>query len=288
MRIRITLMGVLALSFAGCGSETLNSIDPGGGASTATVVALRKENGATENGIDVQKTGVEVAIQGGGDPASVLGRIVLDGTAPQLPALFSKGGAKADPTVCAKDSAIPDESLVLGGGGEIANVFIYLDKAPAGAPTVESKDNSLLDQVACVFKPHALFVQTGKPFPLKNSDPVPHNVQTTPQKNAAENNNMNPGSTMELKFKKPEKQPFESKCAIHAWMKFYTLVLDHPYATVTDTTGKFEIPNLPAGEHQLRIWHERAGMISQKVKIAGGKPTDLGDIKIPVAKMGFK
>lgn len=288
MNIQKALIGVLGLTFAGCGADVLNSIDPGGGAATTTVVSLRKEANGTTGVVTDGTTDNSTVSQSNGAPASVVGRIVLDGVAPQLPALFSKGGAKADPTVCAKDAAIPDESLVLGGAGEIANVFIYLDKAPIGAPTIEPRDNLLLDQVACIFKPHALFVQTGKPFPLKNSDPVPHNVQTTPQKNAAENNNMNPGSTLELRFKKPEKQPFESKCAIHAWMKFYTLVLDHPYAAVTDITGKFEIPNLPSGDHQLRIWHERAGMISQKIKISGGKPTDLGDIKIPVAKMGFK
>lgn len=287
MKISKTLLGLLTIGLPGCGSDMLTSIDPGGGASTATVVSIRKEAaGATAGSIDSGNG--PVTAEASGTPASALGRVVLDGAAPKLMPIFAKGAAKADPSVCAKEDAIPDESLVLGSGGEIANVFVYLDKVPNGAPAFEPRDNSLLDQVACVFKPHAIFVQTGKPFPLKNSDPVPHNVQTTPQKNAAENNNMNPGATLELKFKKPEKQPFEAKCAIHAWMKFYALVLDHPYAAVTDTTGKFEIPNLPSGEHQLRIWHERSGMISQKIKIVGGKPTDLGDIKIPVAKMGFK
>jgi hypothetical protein len=67
--------------------------------------------------------------------------------------------------------------------------------------------------------------------------------------------------------------------------------LDHPYAVITDEQGKFTIADLPAGEHELTIWQERALYIEtkdkqrkHKVRVIGGKTTDLGTIEVPIAK----
>lgn len=272
----------LVLALPGCDGQFLNSIDPGGGAATTTVVALKSETAPAESssaGDTEQRTAQT-------QPVDVVGRVVADGTFTRLPSRFGKGGAPADPSVCAKDGDIADESLIVNSDGGIANVFVYLDKAPKNAPQEEALvDNQLLDQLGCVFKPHALIVRVGKPFPLKNSDPVTHNVKTNPGKNAASNNSMGGGESMTLNFKKTEKAPFESSCAIHAWMNFYTLVVDHPYAVVTTENGSFTLKNLPIGEHQLRIWHERAGAVeTKKVVVSGTSRIDLGDIKIPLSK----
>ncbi|MEZ6125260.1 MAG: hypothetical protein R3C49_19095 [Planctomycetaceae bacterium] len=57
------------------------------------------------------------------------------------------------------------------------------------------------------------------------------------------------------------------KCDFHPWMMAYWLVLDHPYAAATDAEGNFTISNLPVGEHEFRIWHERAGYIDRKFMV---------------------
>ena len=36
---------------------------------------------------------------------------------------------------------------------------------------------------------------------------------------------------------------------------------------VTDKEGNFEIANLPAGEHEFVIWHEKAGYLERKHKV---------------------
>jgi hypothetical protein len=71
-------------------------------------------------------------------------------------------------------------------------------------------------------------------------------------------------------------------------------VVDHPYAAVTDKDGKFKIDLLPAGEYEFRVWHERPGYVTAgvktgfKVKVKSNGDTDLGVIKVPVAKLEKK
>lgn len=281
---KLFAIGSLSIvALGGCSGDVLNSIDPGGGASTATVVSLRAESASKSPNL-VENTGATVAAPSG-EPASVLGRFTFDGAPPTLAPRVVKGTAAADKTVCAKDGDILNESVVVGAKGELANVFIYLEKAPKGFTVAPVTENPLSDQQFCVFKPHALIVRAGVPFNLKNSDTVTHNVKTSPGKNPSENIGMAGGATEVMKFKAVEKAPFESSCAIHSWMNFYTLVLDHPFAAVSDAEGKFEIKDLPPGEHQFRIWHERSGPVeTRKVKVVGGSPVDVGEIKIPAAK----
>lgn len=50
-------------------------------------------------------------------------------------------------------------------------------------------------------------------------------------------------------------------CDYHAWMSCYVLLRDNPYMAKTDSNGRFEIRNLPVGEHVFRFWHERIGYV---------------------------
>jgi hypothetical protein len=45
-------------------------------------------------------------------------------------------------------------------------------------------------------------------------------------------------------------------CDIHPWMSGYIHVVKHPYYAVTDSDGRFELTDIPAGTHQIRLWHE--------------------------------
>jgi RNA polymerase sigma factor (sigma-70 family) len=46
---------------------------------------------------------------------------------------------------------------------------------------------------------------------------------------------------------------------IYPWMKGSVWTFDHPYFAVTDTDGKFTIPDAPVGMWRLVIWHEEYG-----------------------------
>jgi hypothetical protein len=193
---------------------------------------------------------------------SVSGTIKVTGDVPELPPLVKKGDPEAkDAEVCAAE-AVPNETLVVGEGNGVANVFVWLRKAPDGAPQVETPTEPILyDQKGCQFVPHAVVVQTSQPVKVVSSDAVPHNVHTYPVKNSAVNQIIPPNdkSGLMVEYSDAEITPVRVKCDIHPWMLGWHFPIDHPYVALTDANGNFKIENLPAGTHELRIWHEMDG-----------------------------
>jgi hypothetical protein len=64
-------------------------------------------------------------------------------------------------------------------------------------------------------------------------------------------------------------------------MTAWWMVVDHPYAAVTNDKGEFEIGELPDGTHAFRVWHEKSGYLEKKLEVTvkGGKVTDLGTLE---------
>lgn len=221
------------------------------------------------------------------------GKIVVNGTVPKLAPLVKEGANVKDANVCAvKD--LPDDSLVVGENGELANCFVYLYMR-RGTPEIHpdlkkpAEPAVKLDNLQCRFVPHAGIVRTDQVLNTINSDACGHNVHTFPLKNNAHNLLISANDTkgVNLEFSQGELLPMQVKCDIHPWMTAYWMVVDHPYATVTDSEGNYFIENMPAGKHTIRIWHERVGYIERSldVEIKGGEASDLGTIKVDADKL---
>ncbi|MBD3671995.1 MAG: carboxypeptidase regulatory-like domain-containing protein [Planctomycetaceae bacterium] len=216
-----------------------------------------------------------------GGMGSIKGVIKLTGAIPELPVLIKQGDSTAkDSEVCAAEP-VPDESLVVNSANSgIANVFIYMRKAPKGAPESEpSSEPVIFDQKGCQFVPHALFVQTGRPIKAVSSDAVPHNLHTNPIKNSPVNQIIAPNdkSGLDLTYSEGEIVPVKVTCDIHPWMVAWHFPLEHPYGAVTDENGNFTIENLPPGDHEFRIWQEKAGYLDKEftVTVKAGEATEV-------------
>lgn len=229
------------------------------------------------------------------DWGSIEGQFVIDGTV-DVPPIHKKGDATVkDKEVCAAED-MPDESLVINkANGGIANIVIYLAKAPAAVHPDHKdapKDAVTFDQKNCRYLPHLSLVRKGQPVKCVSSDGAAHNVHTLPVKNNAENFIVQPNDKTgrEIKLTQTENLPLKVTCDIHAWMNAYWVVTDHPYAAITDADGKFKIENLPAGEHTFRVWQERVGYLNReyKVTVAAGKSTPLAAVKVPADKLAKK
>ncbi|MEX0700622.1 MAG: carboxypeptidase regulatory-like domain-containing protein [Planctomycetales bacterium] len=225
----------------------------------------------------------------------VSGQFVFEGEIPEREVLIQKGDAGAkDAAVCAAD-AIPSDALLVDPETKgIRNVFVYLLRASDVHPDLRksAKEEVVFDQKGCRFIPHALFVRTDQKVRVLSDDPVPHNTHTFPLRNQAVNFLLQPnervGSPVSVAL--PELLPVQVKCDIHTWMSAYWLVLDHPYAAITDEQGKFAIEKLPAGTHKLRVWHEKVGYVDREyeVTVEAGNTTELPPVKVPAARFEEK
>ena len=218
---------------------------------------------------------------------SLSGQFILDG---DVPAIDEVENTK-EPVVCS--AKVPTDQLIVNKDNKgIANIFVFIPaiKKPTVHPSLEkSKEKEvILDQKNCQFVPHAQVMRTDQVLMVKSMDNCLHNTRPSPFKNNPENFTVPPNERKGLpwKVKVAESLPTLVKCDIHGWMSSYVLVLDHPYAAVTDKDGKFKIDYLPTGELEFRYWHERPGYVEKSVKITidADMTKDLGTIKVPVAK----
>ena len=202
------------------------------------------------------------------EPGRIFGQITYDGTPPTLPPLVTAANIKAEEANVCKPPVIGNDTLVVNGENSgIQYVFVFLEKSPTKAPK-EELPPVVFDNKDCRFEPHGVFVQAGQTMNVTNSDPIAHNTHTFPIRNTGFNQVIQAaGPPTPLVYSKPEKLPVEVKCDFHTWMKGYHLVLDHQWGAVTDADGKFELPQLPPGKYDLKIWHEKAGYLERSVKV---------------------
>jgi uncharacterized protein (DUF2141 family) len=65
-------------------------------------------------------------------------------------------------------------------------------------------------------------------------------------------------------------------CDTHSWMRGYSFVFDHPYATITKENGEFVISDIPPGVYNIEAWHEALGKVKiEGVKVEGGKTSKI-------------
>lgn len=224
---------------------------------------------------------------------TVSGQIVVNGATPEPILLHAKGAAIKDAEVCAAVDTFSEEVIVDKDTKGLANVFVYLARAKKIHPDYEKPQDVkvIFDQKGCQFLPHSLFVRAGQTVEVISSDPIAHNTHTYPLRNQAVNVLIAPntpkGSGVDVSCNVAERMPHQVKCDYHPWMMAYWLVLDHPYAAISGKDGKFTIENLPAGDHELVIWHEKIGYIDRKfsVSVKDGQETSVKPVSVDVAKL---
>ena len=218
------------------------------------------------------------------------GQIVVAGDAPTNPT--ENVDDHPDKAVCLVDGVVPpDDNIVVGDEGQLRDVFVMMVTKGKGAdaPIHESYDQEAdedseevlaIDNVACRFVPHALYVRAGQSVKLKNSDTVGHNCHIITFTNE-HNINLPAGGEVDVILENSHKTPGQVKCDIHKWMDGVILVRDNPYVAITDEEGNFEIENVPEGEWEFQFWHKK-GAYLKKLKVDGYKVSRKGivDVKI--------
>ncbi len=193
---------------------------------------------------------------------AIQGRIVYGGDAPEAMML----DIERDAEVCGRVGLVEESLVVNRENRGIRFVAIWLESKDPVPVHPDLKPfgsmSPVLDNRDCRFEPRMLAVRTGQTLLLKNSDPIAHNAavyvrRTTPFSEVIPQN-----KPLQKIFAKAETLPTRVDCSIHAWMKAWLVICDHPYVAITDADGRFSIPMIPAGEWKFRFWHERPGFLS--------------------------
>jgi plastocyanin len=129
--------------------------------------------------------------------------------------------------------------------------------APASA-TVAMKNKA--------FVPRVVVIPVGGSVGFPNQDPIFHNVFSVSGENRFD---------LDL-YKKPKGGVWTFRhpglvrvyCNIHPQMSAYVLVRDNPFWARSAADGRFEIPDVPAGDWVLKAWHERSGESSRPVTVS--------------------
>jgi plastocyanin len=194
---------------------------------------------------------------------TIKGQIVWKGEIPKR----EKPNVQTDKEHCLSKGDLYYEDLLINEKNKgVQNVWVYLAPAEGNqfSPSdihpdlakAKSKEH-VIDQPCCQFIPRILAAREGDTLVVKNSAPVPHNVNYNSD---AESFNVTLPAGAQHKPAKPlaaQRFPIVFKCDIHPWMQGRIMVFDHPYFAVTDEDGNFEIKNAPAGKYRIFYRHEK-------------------------------
>ncbi|MEK7468625.1 MAG: carboxypeptidase regulatory-like domain-containing protein [Planctomycetota bacterium] len=236
----------IAILASGCGDS---SSEPGAG------------EGKPADGAG-QPTGPEVKVDTA-TAGTISGAVKFEGAAPTE----RVNSAEADAFCHSKHpEGIKSESAVIGAGGELANVFVWIKKGITGKFPLPSEP-AVLTQSGCRYEPHVLGLRNGQDLVVKNDDDTMHNVHSLPKANEEFNfAQTKKGDEARKKFSSQEVM-VKFKCDAHGWMSCYVGVVNHPYFAVTAADGKFELKNVPPGEYEVEAWHEKFGKQSLSAKV---------------------
>jgi hypothetical protein len=224
-------------------------------AGTWTVRAIGTSSEATNNS--------DARTDTSGD-ATLSGIVKLTGSQPAA----TRINMAADPA-CLKMHPVPvmTEEVVTGTNGALKNAIVYISDGLGNRTFDPPTESAVFEQKGCTYNPRILGMRARQALKVINSDPTTHNIHPAPQNNREWNMSQPPASSpIEETFAREEIIPV--KCNVHPWMKGYIAVFKHPYFVITGKDGSFALKNIPPGNYTIQAWHEKYGLLTQKVNLA--------------------
>jgi polysaccharide lyase family 4-like protein len=186
-----------------------------------------------------------------------------------------------------------------GPNGEFRQVVVLLEDIEKGKP-FEAYTPPRIEAIDCRFMPFVTLVRDLHDVVVVNMDPAMHDIQ------AYETSQLGPrvlfneplpiskryphqaglsahvqkhyeGTPMTQTVRMTKgRRIFTMQCGFHAYMESWALVADHPYYTITDNEGRFQLTDIPAGTYRVKLWHPYLRQdIEQTVTIEPNKQTSL-------------
>ncbi|MEM7474547.1 MAG: methylamine utilization protein [Planctomycetota bacterium] len=263
LHLLLPILGLVGIGLLGCSQPKTTAEAP----STFAVIETAKEPATVETEESVPQ-GHFVTTPATQEKASLKVKFVLDGKAPKPTEV---DGNNKDP-ICTQLEILKEE-LIVGKGGEIKYIAMYLDTRSTDIDLPEfpvPEEKPVLDNKGCVFVPHVFKLRAGQVLTVKNSDAAGHNANFQFFNNDGVNMLVPANNKKDMdKAKVAEPAPIPIECNIHPHMRSYIIVTDHPYVGISDEKGVLEIKDLPVGEVTFKIWHEHSVKSLDKGELNG-------------------
>jgi plastocyanin len=163
--------------------------------------------------------------------------------------VFQLAAANVTGRVELKDSRDPSVRSKANYSGIVVSLM------PAEKPILPPA-HAVIRQKGKTFLPHILAVTSGTVVDFPNDDPIFHNAFSNYNGQIFDLSLYPPGSTRSVRFTRPG--VVRIFCNIHAAMSAVIVVLQTPYFAISKRDGTFTIPDVPQGDYDLHVFHERA------------------------------
>ena len=140
--------------------------------------------------------------------------------------------------------------------GDFSGVVVSLKPVAAAATAPGAAKRVVMLQKNKAFLPHVLAVPMGALVDFPNADPIFHNAFSSYSGQIFDIGLYPPGSTRSVRFAR--EGVVRVFCNIHSEMSAVIVVVGSPYFATTKRDGTFELANVPPGDYDLNVFHERA------------------------------
>lgn len=218
-----------------------------------------------------------------GDPS--LRGVAITGTV-----TFTGPVLRPDPIPVYRDSEfcgeeMPNEMLMVEGKTlSVEGVVVSLEGITKGKPLPQDQTR-VIESRGCRFVPRASATVVGSLLAIQSVDPIMHNTHLRMDSRFGDTviNVVQPAGARGIQRRLTTTGLMDVRCDIHPFMRAFIHVFDHPYFSVTDASGRYELTQVPPGKYKLKMWHEKLGVREREITVPAQGPVTL-DLEIGLRK----
>lgn len=148
---------------------------------------------------------------------------------------------------------------------ENRNVLVYLAESSRLQPADPPEQLPVINQKELEIIPGFMVVPVGTTVRFPNSDDVYHNLFSVSSAKRFDLGRYGQGREKRVTFDRPgEVRIF---CDIHPHINAIVFAVPNRHYALADSMGRFRLEGVPAGEYELRAWHESLGEQGKRVNV---------------------
>lgn len=170
-----------------------------------------------------------------------------------------------DPETCGDTARVQSVTVQPATGG-VKDVIVAIEGIKPSTAHGLKPAPAVLSNTQCQFTPHIILLPAGSAVEILNQDPILHNTHIKDDLRTLINVALVPNARPIVKTVE-RAGLYHVQCDAHKFMQGYMVAFDHPYFAISDEGGYATIRHVPAGTHDLSLWHETLGELRSRVTV---------------------